>query len=703
MDDASFVSDIAVVLGVAAVTSVVARRLKQPSIVGYLLAGLVVGPYVPLPVFADTHRIEAMAEFGVVLVMFGIGLEFRIGKLLRVLPTSGLTGLLQVSFLLGAGYSLGDLLGWSSIESTFLGGCLAISSTMVVTKVFEEKPVGADVRDLVLGVLVFQDVAAIVIIAVLTAVAAGGGLGATELAQTVGQLAGVLLAMIVGGLVLVPRAVRRVARLKSPEILVVFSVGVCFVLAFLAKQMGYSVALGAFIAGILVAESGKAAKVEHLTHPLRDVFAAIFFVSIGMSVDPRQAAAHFDTSVLLFAVVVAAQLFVITVAGLLSGHGLRRSMTSGLALGQIGEFAFIIAAIGIAAGVVRPSLQPIVVTVAVLTTFTTPLLLGRAERIVGLTDHLLPDRVHHLLTMYEEWRSRTRIVDARPSERTPIVRAIKAIAFDAVTLTALAALELAVMPRLRPWLVSQFSIPRPYATALLVFGTLALAVPLVVGLVRHARALSALVVESVAASQEGGAPIAAAALRAIIYLVLLLAIGLPASAVLRPLGGGNVTLLVVLLASAFAFVLLWRRAGDVEIEFRSAAGRIADALAQQSVATVVPGGAPEPSLAGASLVPGLDLIGRISIDPDSYALGKTLAELNLRARTGANVIAIHRTGGPAILPTGNERLEPGDTLAIAASPEALRDTDALLRDGPRPVVAPPEPTEPSTEDVAETA
>jgi monovalent cation:H+ antiporter-2, CPA2 family len=151
--------------------------------------------------------------------------------------------------------------------------------------------------------------------------------------------------------------------------------------------------------------------------------------------------------------------------------------------------------------------------------------------------------------------------------------------------------------------------------------------------------------------------------------------------------------------------LLWRRAGDVELEFRSAASRIADALAQQSVATIVPGAAPEPSLAGASLVPGLDLIARLSIDAESYALGKTLAELNVRARTGANVIAIHRTGGPAILPTGHERLESGDALAIAASPEALRDTAILLHDGPRPAPAAfiASSTEPSTEDVAETA
>ncbi len=680
MDGSSFVNDVAMVLGVAAVTSVIARKLRQPTILGYLLAGLIVGPHVPLPITADLHRVESMAEFGVVLVMFAVGLELRLAKLMRVLPTSGLIGLLQVSFLVWCGVTVGRVLGWSAVESIFLGACTAISSTMVVSKVFEEKPVPADVREFVFGILIFQDGMAIVLIAALTAVSAGGGLGAWELASTLGRLAAVLVGMLAGGLLIVPRAIRRIAKLESVEILVVFSVGLCFGIAFAAKVMGYSVALGAFIAGILVAESGKSKKVEHLIKPLRDVFAAIFFVAIGMTVDPREALANFPTALFLSVVVVLAQLLVVMVGGLLAGNGLRRSITAGLALGQIGEFAFILAGIGIGAGVVRPSLQPIAVTVAGLTAFTTPILLAQADRVVQLAHRVLPERLHHLLGAYDEWLRRTRAAGEASSERGPIRRAIRSITFDAVTLTALTAVSMAWFPKVRSWLTAITSLPEGLVSAALVLGALALASPLVLGLVRNTRALSALGSRAGVGQVMGGAapPVAGKTLRIMGHLVVVLSVGLPAAAVLRPLEGGIYGLLAVVSLLVLGLAMLWRNAGAVEVEFRSAAERFASALAEQ-------GKPSETSMAGVSLVPGLDVLQRLPVALGAYAVGRTLAELDLRARTGASVIAILRDTGEVVVPTGRERLEAGDTLSVAATPEALSASLALLRSGPGPL------------------
>ena len=193
MPDGSFVVDLAIVLSVAGATSVLARLFGQPTILGYLLAGFIVGPYIPIPVFADPNRVTELAEFGVLLVMFSIGLEFRISKLISVLPMSGLTGLIQVSFLVWCGFSVGQLLEWNTIESFFLGASISISSTMIVSKVFEDSPVAPMVRRYVLGVLVVQDVLAIVLIAATTAIAAGGGLSPAELTTTLGGLAAVLV------------------------------------------------------------------------------------------------------------------------------------------------------------------------------------------------------------------------------------------------------------------------------------------------------------------------------------------------------------------------------------------------------------------------------------------------------------------------------------------------------------------------------
>lgn len=687
MHEQSLVADLAVVLGVAAVTSVIARRLHQPSILGYLVAGLVVGPYLPIPLVANLERVTSLAEFGVVLVMFAVGLEFRIAKLLRVLPTSGLTGLLQVSFMMWAGVSLGQVLGWTSVESIFLGACIAISSTMVVSKVLEERPVQPDTRELIFGVLVFQDVSAIVLIAVLTAIAAGGGLGAMELATTVGKLAGFLVAMMAGGMLLIPRTIRMVARLESLEILVVFSVGLCFAMAETAAVIGYSVALGAFIAGILVAESGKGEKVEHLIQPLRDVFAAIFFVSIGMTVDPMQALEHLPLSLGVFVLVVTAQLFIVTVAGVLSGNGLRRSIIAGLAIGQIGEFAFILAAIGIGAGVVRASLSPVLVTVAVLTAFTTPLFLSRADKLVSFVDNAMPHRLERLLSLYEDWWVRLRSENEDAAADAPsIARSLRIIVFDAVALIALAALALGALPQVVP-IVAEYV---PSQTALvphaLRAAVLVLAAPLVWNLVRTTRLLASLVSHSLVGDnteQDTGRVVVARTLRPIVQLVVLLAVGFPAAAVLRPLPGGTYVLLGVMTFFAGGLFVLWRRAGAVETELQSSAARIAGLLASDPTASAtVTATSTVDTLSDRSLLPGLDVLRRVHLTRGAYALGHTLTALNLRALTGASVVAIHRAGGDVVLPTGRERLEEGDTLALAGPTSALDQGQQLLVSGP---------------------
>ena len=217
MAHGTFLADLALVLCVAAPTGLLFRALRQPPILGYLLAGLVVGPYTPIPLFADPERVEALSEFGVVLVMFSVGLEFSIGRFLAVLPTSGLTALVQISALALVGYELGQLFGWSGVASLFLAASLAISSTMVVAKVFDERAPDPAVRELVFGVLVVQDVVAIAMLAVLSAVAAGAGVTAAELGQTLLELGGFLVALLVGGLLLVPRLVRLVDRIRQPR------------------------------------------------------------------------------------------------------------------------------------------------------------------------------------------------------------------------------------------------------------------------------------------------------------------------------------------------------------------------------------------------------------------------------------------------------------------------------------------------------
>ena len=313
------IADLALVTFVAAITGMLMRRLGQPSILGYLLAGLIVGPYIPIPLFADPERMRELAEVGVVFVMFAVGLEFRVKHLFEILPLSGLTALIQVASLAWAGFGVGSFLGWGTSASVCLGASIAISSTMVVSAVLRVTPVDPDARTHIFGVLVIQDVVAIVLMALVTALAAGQAIEAASIGLMIGQLAGVIVGMLVLGILVLPPLVRFALRQSDREVLSVLVAGAAFGLAFAAHLFGYSVALGAFICGMAIAESGEGKEVEHAIEPLRAVFSAIFFVSIGMTVDPVIAWQAMPLALGLCAVVIGMQFASVTLGTLLVG------------------------------------------------------------------------------------------------------------------------------------------------------------------------------------------------------------------------------------------------------------------------------------------------------------------------------------------------------------------------------------------------
>lgn len=686
-----FLADFAVVLTIGALIGLVAVRLKQPSILGYLLAGLVVGPYLPFPIYADAARVHTMSEFGVVLVMFTVGLELRLMRFVAVLPTAGLTALVEVATMLGLGYAVGRSIGWSEVASLFLGAALSISSTMVVSRVLTEQKAPRDLRDHVLGVLVVQDVLAITLAAVLTAVAKGGGLETAELLRTVGKLLVVLLGMIVGGMLIVPRLVRRVFELGRPEALVVLVCGICFALSQLAAAMEYSVALGAFIAGLLVAESGKGHHVEHLVAPMRDVFAAIFFVSIGMSVDPRLAWENLDVSLLITAVVIVGQLVVVGFAGVLSGNGLRKSVSSGLALGQIGEFAFILATIGTAARVVGPELQPILVTVAVLTAFTTPVAVRVSDRVVRFLDHHLPTRLRTLLTLYEAWLERARESPTTSPARRTLKRSLFATALDGALLTLVVVAVSIRFPWLREHARETFGLAHPWDRRAVLLGSAALLLPIALHLVWTSRSFGA-ALASLAAGD--GNERLHRLIQVFAQVLVLVGVGAPVAAIVSPFVGATFSMPTLIVLVSLALGFLWHRAGTFETEVRSGAERVLGMVVRQGHATdsgvggIAPVHAHDPAHPAESRpsmvdgVLGLDTVLRVSLDETAHAVGKTLTQLDLRARSGASVVAIRHAGGEQkVVPTGREVLAAGDVLVLAGSHHSLDDARAILLTG----------------------
>jgi CPA2 family monovalent cation:H+ antiporter-2 len=406
------------VLCVAAFTTVVFQAIRQPVVVGYLIAGVIVGPHTPF-VYANPERIHTISELGVILLMFALGLEFSVRRLVRVGPTSGFISILQVSLMVWLGYMVGQAMGWTSLESIFTGALLSISSTTIVAKVYEENKVPERLRELVLGVLLTEDLIAVIELAVLTALASGNGMSARMIGITVGRLALFLAALVGVGMLVVPRVIRLVASFERAETLLVASIGICFGFSILADHFGYSVALGAFLAGSLVAESGQGHKVEHLILPVRDMFAAVFFVSVGMLLNPTLVADHWIAMMVLVATVIFGKILGVTVGAMLAGSGPRLSVEAGMSLAQIGEFSFIIAALALETHAASDFLYSLAVAVSVVTTFTTPYLIKASGPIAESFERRVPRGFLVLEALYE---AATEHIRGRAASRTQVVK-----------------------------------------------------------------------------------------------------------------------------------------------------------------------------------------------------------------------------------------------------------------------------------------
>jgi len=673
-------TDLALILCVAAVTTMVFQRLRQPVVLGYLLAGVVVGPHLPVPLFVNEPLTHTMSELGVVLLMFSLGTDFSLRKLIRIAPTAGIVAVIQSSLLIWTGYLVGRAFGWTVYEALFAGAALAISSTTIIVKVFAEQKITGRLAEIVFGVLIVEDLIAIVLLTVLTAVGSGVKLSAGALALSIGKLAGFLILLLVAGMLIVPRLMRAVVRLHSNETTVVAAVGLSFAFALLARWMGYSVALGAFLAGALVAESGAAKMIEHRIEPVRDVFAAVFFVSVGMLIDPLLVWQNLPAVLVLTAVVILGNLVGVSVGTFIAGFGVRTSVQAGLSLGQIGEFSFIIAGVGVSLGAVRPFLYPIAVAVSVLTALTTPWLIRGSGRFAAFVDRRLPHRLQTYASLYGAW---VKGLSATPEHRTAWARIRRLVLLLAGDVTLLAAIVIAVsLSRLKILRLAGdvVHLAPELARLLLIAATVALIIPFILGAVRIARALGAALAVEALPAPAGGArelDLAAAPRRALLVtlqIAILLVAGVPVIAITQPFMPGIPGMAILLAGVALLVIPLWRSATNLEGHVRAGAQVILEALAAQSAAATTAAPVQPPS----ALLPGLGNATTVAITAGSPAVGRTLKQINLRGLTGATVIAIDREAADVIYPTGDEELRVGDALILTGTAEAVLAAEELI-------------------------
>ncbi len=677
-----FLTAITIVLCVAAVMTVVCQRLRQPVVLGYLLAGLIVGPYVPIPLIADREAVQILSELGVILLMFSLGLEFSLRKLVQVGPTAGLTAIIQSSIMVWIGFVVGQAFGWTPRESIFAGAIIAISSTTIIAKAFDEQRIKGKLRELVVGVLIVEDLIAILLMAILTALSSGGGVSAAEIAKSSGRLAAFLVGVVALGMLVVPRMVRSIVRLRRAETTLVATIGICFAIALLAQAFGYSVALGAFIAGMLVSESGQEKRVDHLILPVRDMFAAIFFVSVGMLIDPAVIAQHWVAVLVFTVVVIVGKVLGVSLGAFLTGNGTRTSVQAGMSLAQIGEFSFIIAGLGVSLQATRDFLYPLAVAVSALTTLSTPWLIRASGPVANFVDRKLPRPLQTFTALYGVWIEQLRATPHPQAAGSSVRRLLKLLLLDVALLSALVIGAGTSTEAMAGVVARTLGLSAGLARVLVILAALALAVPFLVGVFRIIRRLGIALAQAVLPEAgKGRVDRAVAPRRALVVtlqLAIVLLVGLPLLALTQPFLPSWASPLVLGALLLLLGIAFWRSALNLEGHVKAGAEMIVEALVTQARK----GAAASDHDAFEQirqLMPGLGEPQPLRLDAGDAAVGKTLAELNLRGLTGASVLAIARGKEGVIVPLASEVLSEGDVLALAGSHDALGAATAILK------------------------
>ena len=390
----ALISDLTAILVLAAITTLLCKKINLPSVLGYILAGFLVGPVVEfIPTIHDMANIEVWSDIGVIFLMFGLGLEFSLHKMAEVGVPGFLSAGIQALGMGIVGFFLGILLGWGTMNSVFLGVMLAMSSTMITMKSIEDMGFKKEkFSDLAMGTLVIEDIIAIFAMVILSTIAVSQSISGLALAERLGILLLYLALWLILGIYLVPTLMKKLVGLMNDEVLLIFSLALCFLMALLAEEIGLSTELGAFLAGSLLAGTVHAERVEHLITPCKNLFGAVFFVSVGFMVQPAMILKYIAPILLLAVVAIVGKLFFLTLGGLAAGQELDVSVSSAAAQTQVGEFSFIIAGLGQSLSVTGAFLYPIIVAVSVVTTFTTPFLLKLAGPLTRLLERILPDK-----------------------------------------------------------------------------------------------------------------------------------------------------------------------------------------------------------------------------------------------------------------------------------------------------------------------
>lgn len=633
--------DLALILGAAAVVTLLFRKIRQPVVLGYIVAGLIVGPnFKLLPTVIEIESIRIWADIGVIFLLFGLGLEFSFKKLIKVGGVAIVTALTEITVTMLAGYVLGRLLGWDTINSLFLGGILAIASTTIIIRAFDELGVkNHRFAGIVTGVLVIEDLAAILLMVLLSTVAVSKSFTGTEMVMSVLKLAFFIVLWFVSGIFFLPTFLKRIRHLINEETLLIISLALCFIMVVLATYAGFSSALGAFIMGSILAETTKAEKIEHITKSVKNLFGAIFFVSVGMLINPQAIVHHALPVILATLILLLVKPFFVTLGATLSGQPLKTAVQSGMSLSQIGEFSFIIATLGLSLKVTSEILYPVAVAVSVVTTFTTPYMIRFSEPVYKGIEKSLPGKWKSLLRTYSvESQNITEIKGWRQVLRSYLVNVM---VFSVIIITII----LVSTEYLAPWLVEYGW--NPLITVII---TLLILSPFLWALAFRRTQRRAYADVWVKTAYRGPLTV----LLSSRILLALFFIGFLFDRFYSPW----IALTGIVLSSMILALFSRRiRAFYSKIEHRFLTNYNEREIHKNSVNT--------------ALTPWDTHITTLVLDAHSPYIGKSLLESRIREEFGVNIVGIERGEYTINIPVREERLYPNDILSVIGTDEQL--------------------------------
>ena len=658
------IHDLCIIMLTAGITSLLFKFFKQPVVLGYIVAGMIAGPYMCGQSWIDDEAsVDMWGEIGVLFLLFAMGLEFSFKKLLQVGSTALIAAGTVVVGMMSVGFLLGRILGWDEINSLFLGGMLCMSSTTIVFKAIEDLNLGSHkFAKVAFGILIVEDLFAVVLMVLLSSIAVEKQFAGTQLLMELGKLIAYLVLWFVVGIAIIPTFLKKFRKHLNDETLTIFAIGLCLGMVLLAIGAGFSSALGAFVMGSVLAETIEAERIEHLVLPIKNVFGSIFFVSVGMMINPELLLQYWLPIVIITLTVIIGQIIFASLGTLLSGQSLKVSLQTGFTLVQIGEFAFIIADFGQTAGVTESSLYPIVVAVSVITTFLTPFIMRLADPAENyLNKHLSPG----IKLFIENYAQRKNTVSSDSIWKTYL----RKVGFTMIVSGIITAfIYLVYFRAICPFILSKATWLNSFLkpdTALLVMKIIALVIiigscsPFIYNIAsRHRNSKEAKILWNSGNGQK-------AWLAGLLLLRILIGVGVVSYAIVRiftltsgMLIGISLLLIVIIMMSRS----VKRRSRGLEEQFnKNLTAREVSADKRR----------PFTKAFESSLLPYDIHISTFTLPADSSFSGKTLSQLNVRKHSGVSIVRIIRAGVFTNIPGGSKHVYPGDQIVVAGSDEQI--------------------------------